>query len=192
MSKLKKGYAFSFLIHSLIIAPFLLSSKLISHKKDVQKLDIGFSFNLKPLGNTLEKQNIRNSRPFRKSRERDLQSSGRISEERKQDNNKQYGVDDGVEGVDDFYISENYRTVMGKIANLLLYPSIARNNGWEGKVVISFIVNTDGNIMDIRIKKSSGYAILDSSAIRTVESIHGLPVPENPTRITLPIVFSLE
>ncbi|HQL90167.1 MAG TPA: energy transducer TonB [Syntrophales bacterium] len=50
------------------------------------------------------------------------------------------------------------------------YPSAARQRGWEGDVLIAAEVRPDGRIGAIRIKRSSGYASLDDSALEAVRA----------------------
>ncbi len=44
------------------------------------------------------------------------------------------------------------------------YPDKARRLGWEGKVILSFIVSVSGSIRDVKVVQSSGFAVLDDSA----------------------------
>ena len=48
------------------------------------------------------------------------------------------------------------------------YPIVARRNGYEGTIVLSAQVLNSGSVGELRIKKSSGYEILDQSALETV------------------------
>jgi len=48
------------------------------------------------------------------------------------------------------------------------YPLAARRNGYEGTIVLSAQVLSSGDVGDLRIKKSSGYEILDQSALEAV------------------------
>lgn len=48
------------------------------------------------------------------------------------------------------------------------YPWIARLRGYEGVVVISVEVTPEGKVGNVSLKKSSGYAVLDRSALDTV------------------------
>ncbi len=50
----------------------------------------------------------------------------------------------------------------------LTYPTSARRKGVEGTVVVGFVVNTDGSVSDIEIKKGIG-AGCDEEAIRIVK-----------------------
>jgi TonB family protein len=51
-----------------------------------------------------------------------------------------------------------------------VYPRIARIRGYEGAVLISTEILPDGNVGNLKIKKSSGYAILDQAAIEAVKN----------------------
>ncbi len=72
------------------------------------------------------------------------------------------------------------------------YPYIARKLGWEGKVVVSFILTNKGEIKNIHIEKSSGYKILDKNVIKCIKKCAKLfPVPPITLKIKLPIVYKL-
>lgn len=49
------------------------------------------------------------------------------------------------------------------------YPEIARVRGYEGIVLVSAQILPDGRVGDVRIRKSSGYSILDRSAMQAVK-----------------------
>jgi TonB family protein len=50
-----------------------------------------------------------------------------------------------------------------------VYPEIARVRGYEGIVFVFAEILPDGHVGNMRIRKSSGYAILDQSAIEAVK-----------------------
>lgn len=76
------------------------------------------------------------------------------------------------------------------------YPQKAKEQGWQGRVYVKFIIKESGIIDSIWTIKSSGYLILDNEAIRVVRSMpkwapgkqNGKPVP---VYFDLPINFSL-
>jgi protein TonB len=82
-----------------------------------------------------------------------------------------------------------------RIAELKRYPSAARLNGWEGKVVLRAVIKADGNLADLRVQTSSGFDALDQAALDTVRQAcplhlkHELGRPE--VVVSLPIVYSL-
>lgn len=50
-----------------------------------------------------------------------------------------------------------------------VYPAIARSRGYEGMVLLAAEVAADGRVENLTIKKSSGYASLDRSALEAVK-----------------------
>jgi TonB family protein len=56
------------------------------------------------------------------------------------------------------------------IGQTLIYPKIAQRNGIEGKVILSFTIDTDGSITDIKIVKSIN-TFLDAEAYRIVKEM---------------------
>jgi len=75
------------------------------------------------------------------------------------------------------------------------YPWIARMKGYEGMVLLAVEVLTDGRAGRIRIKKSSGYALLDQAALNTVRDWRFEPARESNTpmamTVDIPVRFSL-
>ncbi len=51
-----------------------------------------------------------------------------------------------------------------------LYPSVARRRGYEGLVILSVVVRSDGTVGDVRVKESSGKKILDRAAVSGVRA----------------------
>ncbi len=82
-----------------------------------------------------------------------------------------------------------------RVAELKRYPLEARLNGWEGKVVLTAVIREDGHLGDLRIQKSSGYAILDQDAMELVRRVcplhlkHPLGRPE--VVVQIPISYAL-
>jgi protein TonB len=77
----------------------------------------------------------------------------------------------------------------------IMYPSDARNNNIEGKVILKFVVNADGSVDRIEIIRSIDPS-LDEEAIRVVKTLQrfrpgkqgGVPVP---VWFALPVVFKI-
>ena len=55
------------------------------------------------------------------------------------------------------------------------YPLIARKKGWQGKLTLNVLVDTNGWVNEIHIKKSSGYKILDDVSLQTIKKWHFIP-----------------
>jgi len=77
----------------------------------------------------------------------------------------------------------------------LSYPEIAKRAGVEGKVILSFIVDKNGNIVDVKVAKSIG-AGCDEEAMRVLKIMPSwIPGKQNGnpvlTRINIPVVFKL-
>lgn len=89
------------------------------------------------------------------------------------------------------YLKENFSYVRDAIQKKLSYPRIARQMGWEGKVVVSFIVCIDGYARDIKIKEGSGVELLDKNAIETVKKASPFPRPPVEAQLLIPIKYSL-
>jgi len=49
------------------------------------------------------------------------------------------------------------------------YPRIAQRRGYEGTVLLEVLVTSAGKVEDLRIAESSGYPVLDRSAIKSVK-----------------------
>ena len=76
------------------------------------------------------------------------------------------------------------------------YPVIAEENGIQGKVIVTFVVEKDGSITDIVVVKSVDPA-LDKEAKRVVGTMpHWIPGKQNGSTVrvkfTLPVTFRLQ
>lgn len=101
------------------------------------------------------------------------------------------GAGRGQPGGREQYLKRHFRYIKDRIQRSICYPRIARKRGWEGRVVISFVVCEDGRIQDMRIVESSGFSALDKNAMAAV---HGaVPFPRPPVRAELivPVVYRL-
>lgn len=57
------------------------------------------------------------------------------------------------------------------LARYFDYPYVARLRGWEGTVLLGLRVASDGRLDKIRIERSSGYAVLDNSALNSLNRL---------------------
>ena len=71
------------------------------------------------------------------------------------------------------------------------YPFVARQLGYEGVVKLSFIVDRDGRVCDVRLLKGSGRKVLDKAAISAVRKWRFSPISRS-VRVVTSIVFRLE
>jgi protein TonB len=59
------------------------------------------------------------------------------------------------------------------------YPPMARDNGWEGEVVVRMAIGADGAIVSLDVTASSGYRVLDRQALDMFRRAGPrVPVPE--------------
>lgn len=82
-----------------------------------------------------------------------------------------------------------------RVAELKRYPSSARLNGQEGKVILKATIRSDGHLADVSIQKSSGHSVLDLAAMEAVKlacPLHMKHAIGKPLIVvSLPIVYSL-
>lgn len=85
------------------------------------------------------------------------------------------------------------RTFIGKA---IVYPTVAQENGIQGKVFVTFVVNKDGSVSNAKIARGVD-ASLDAEALRVVSTLprwkpgkqRGVPVRVS---YTVPISFKLQ
>lgn len=82
-----------------------------------------------------------------------------------------------------------------RVAELKRYPSAARLNGMEGKVVLKAVIRADGHLAEVSVVKSSGHAVLDDAAMEAVKLACPLhmkhPIAAPQIVVRLPVVYSL-
>lgn len=83
------------------------------------------------------------------------------------------------------YLSKNIR-----------YPAVAEENGIQGRVIVTFVVEKDGSITDVKVAKSVDPS-LDKEAQRVVKSMpHWIPGKQNGSAVrvkyTVPVTFRLQ
>ena len=86
--------------------------------------------------------------------------------------------------------------LMGYLRDNMHYPTVAAENGVQGRVVVGFVVERDGSITDVNVLRSVDPS-LDREAMRVVKAMPkwtpgtqlGKPVS---VKYTLPVKFSLQ
>ncbi|MFA6162098.1 MAG: energy transducer TonB [Methylobacter sp.] len=77
-----------------------------------------------------------------------------------------------------------------------VYPEIAMDRGWEGKVLMKVHVLANGKPDNVSVVTSSGKDVLDDEAVRTVKKWSFVPAMRGTTPIdgwvTVPISFNLQ
>ena len=85
--------------------------------------------------------------------------------------------------------------LMKWIGDNMKYPIIAAENGIQGRVVTTFVVERDGSIADVKVTKSVDPS-LDKEAVRLIKSMPKWnPGKQNgqnvSVKFTLPVTFKL-
>ncbi len=86
--------------------------------------------------------------------------------------------------------------LMQYLAKNIKYPTIAQENGTQGRVVCQFVVNRDGSIVDVKVIRGVD-PYLDKEAVRVISSMpkwkpgkqRGKPVR---VKYTVPVMFRLQ
>lgn len=96
-----------------------------------------------------------------------------------------------VDGVMKGYLRSHLSYIKELIQKNIAYPDIARQNGWMGKVTVSFIIAYNGCVRDIEVVRSSGFGCLDKNAVKAVKRSSPFPHPPIEARIIIPILYEL-
>lgn len=76
-----------------------------------------------------------------------------------------------------------------------LYPRMAREQGWQGKVVLRTQITADGTVTSATVQESSGFSLLDESALQSVKGWSFEPAKNGEfavaSTVDLPIRFDL-
>ena len=75
------------------------------------------------------------------------------------------------------------------------YPLTARRRGMEGSVLLRAYVREDGQCIEVQLKHSSGYDLLDNAALQTVKRWRFVPASRGGTAVAswveIPVSFQL-
>jgi periplasmic protein TonB len=75
------------------------------------------------------------------------------------------------------------------------YPRLAEQRGWEGTVQLKVVISPEGRVSNASIQHSSGYQVLDRSALQHIRNSRFRPARKNgkaiEMSILLPIVYEL-
>ena len=86
--------------------------------------------------------------------------------------------------------------LMEFLQNNVKYPVVAQENGVQGRVVVSFVVEKDGSITDVKVVRSVDPS-LDKEATRVVKSMpNWIPGKQNGAAVrvkyNVPVSFRLQ
>ncbi len=85
----------------------------------------------------------------------------------------------------------DYTYVRDAVMKNISYPEKARRMGIEGKVIISFVISEGGAINDVKIIKSSGYALLDDAVKDALFKVSRFRKKPERLLVQLPVEFRL-
>lgn len=83
-----------------------------------------------------------------------------------------------------------------RIEELKRYPRMARENHWEGRVVVQAVIKADGTVGALSVAESSGHALLDEEALVVMRKASPLTMKHQlgtaQITILVPISYRLE
>ena len=95
--------------------------------------------------------------------------------------------------LEEIFLRERLSVISNIVQRHINYPPIARRMGWEGKVLVSFVLEPNGDIRDLKVLKSCGYEVLDKEALDAIRrSYKDFTKPPVSVVVKLPINFRLE
>jgi len=83
-----------------------------------------------------------------------------------------------------------------RLARYFEYPWLARQRGWQGQVLLSLHVASNGDLSNWKVVQTSGYRTLDQSALKAARRIEHLPQAEHwlngaSLEVHLPVQYKL-
>ncbi len=96
----------------------------------------------------------------------------------------------------DDILKEYTDSVRKKIESKKRYPIIARNMGIEGRTRLKLVINKDGSLEKVDVLETSGYEILDKTALQSIyESAPFPPIPaelkKNKLELSIYLTFEI-
>ncbi|HOC38444.1 MAG TPA: energy transducer TonB [Thermodesulfobacteriota bacterium] len=89
------------------------------------------------------------------------------------------------------YLAQHFAYIKDLIQQHLDYPRRAVQMGWEGKVVVSFVIQENGISKDVKIVESSGFSVLDDNVVRAIHAVEPFPRPPMKAEVQVPIMYRL-
>lgn len=119
-------------------------------------------------------------------------ATGPVVDQEESDENEIFQV---VEQMPEFPGGMN--ALVAYLSKNIKYPQDAQDQGVQGRVTVSFVVNKDGTVVDPEVMKSSNFASLDKEALRVVKAMpkwnpgkqRGKPVR---VKYSVPVTFRIQ
>ncbi len=89
------------------------------------------------------------------------------------------------------------KLVQGRILDKLVYPITAKQAGFQGTAKLSLKLSYQGDLLDLKLKDTSNYRVLDDDALSTAQSAGPYPpfppaIKEREISVDIPITYKLE
>lgn len=86
--------------------------------------------------------------------------------------------------------------LLARLRRFQRYPDSSRYRREEGVAQVTFTLRRDGEVLDVRLARSSGFPELDAEAVQLIRRASPLPTPPaelpgEPVSVTAPVRFSL-
>jgi len=89
------------------------------------------------------------------------------------------------------YLQNQFFYIRKIIAANMIYPEPAREKELEGSLLLSFVIQENGSVTEVKVVKSSGHSILDEDAVATIYKSTPFPRPPFPAQLKIPITYKL-
>lgn len=94
-------------------------------------------------------------------------------------------------------ISNYAKAVQQKIAARISFPLQAKEQGWQGQVVLLLTIFSDGTLGDVAVEQSSGYSIFDNDALNTAKIVapfdpFSVEMEQDELTISIPVTYNQE
>ncbi len=94
-------------------------------------------------------------------------------------------------------VGEYANIIQERIAENITYPAAAKSAGFQGTVKLNLHLSYTGTLLDVSIKSSSGYDILDQYAIDVARSVASYPpfpssIQEKELYVEIPVSYRLD
>ena len=86
----------------------------------------------------------------------------------------------------------NFQVITQRVLTRLGYPKLAAKLKLSGKNIVEFMYYPDGNIKNLKITNSSGYAVFDDYSLKLIEIAYkDYPRPKTPTKLKFQVHYRI-
>ncbi|MCX5698295.1 MAG: TonB family protein [Candidatus Omnitrophica bacterium] len=124
-----------------------------------------------------------------------------VSQVKPQNELKPSRVNRGIPSISDDNIKDPIlkysKLVQKRILDNLIYPAPAKEAGFQGTVKLSLKLSPQGDLLDVKLKETSSYRVLDDGALKAAQDISPYPpfspgIKEKELWVDIPIIYQLE